>query len=197
MKIRRATEADYPFMRDIYAAYVNNTTATFEYDSPTKKQFTSRMKNLELDFPILVADDDGKIVGYVYAEKLFSREAYRWNAEISIYIAQGRTGQGTGRALESAESAILKALGFKRIYALITTENERSLAFHRARGYRDAAYFDAQGFKFGRTLSVNWLKKEVNGDEVYAKAPTRLAVFLATEEGRTKFQEILDSAFNA
>ncbi len=196
MKIRRASEPDYAFMRDIYAAYVNNTTASFEYDSPTKKQFISRMKNLELDFPILVAEDETKIVGYVYAEKLFSREAYRWNAEISIYIMPNETGQGTGRALEKCESAILKALGYKRIYALITTENDRSIAFHRARGYRDAAYFDAQGYKFGRTLSVTWLKKELNGDEVYVKAPRRLANLLATEDGKQLFNEIIDTAFD-
>ena len=62
--IRIATENDVPQMLAIYAPYILNTTHTFEYDVPSQAEFLQRFRDLTVQFPWLVWEEDGKILGY-------------------------------------------------------------------------------------------------------------------------------------
>jgi phosphinothricin acetyltransferase len=53
----------------------------------------------ELGTPYLVAEQDGRIVGYCYASLYRTRSAYRITLEDSVYIREGHAGRGIGRAL--------------------------------------------------------------------------------------------------
>ena len=161
MQLRLATAADLPAMREIYRPYVEDTTITFEFETPSPEVFAARFAAVTAQFPWFVAVEDGQVVGYAYASKAFERAAYQWDADVSVYLAPAAQGRGVGRALYQALEAELTALGYCTLYALITAENAASCAFHRALGYRLCATLPDSGFKHGRWLDVYWYEKSL------------------------------------
>ena len=88
MKIRIASIGDAEAILAVYAPYVRNTAITFEYDVPEIRNFRSRIEETLKNYPYLVAEEDGKIVGYAYAGVLRERAAYQHIAEMSVYVDQ-------------------------------------------------------------------------------------------------------------
>ena len=175
--IRIAVEEDVPEILAIYAPYVENTTVSFEYDVPAPELFAQRFQNITGQFPWLVWEEDGEIWGYTYAAPPYSRAAYRWCAEPSIYLKPEARGRGIGRKLYAALEEILKLQGYQVLYALITQENTDSLHFHEKLGYRRKVLFDNCGFKFGRWLGVYWLEKRLNPVEIPKFPPVPFSEF--------------------
>ena len=159
--IRPAVEADVPAILDIYAPYVLNTTITFEYDVPCRREFMQRFLTITEKFPWLVWEEDGRILGYAYASHPFHRAAYRWCAESSIYLRPDAHGRGIGKRLQLTLEEILRQQGYAVVYAVITTENKGSLAFHKRLGYTFTAEMPGCGYKFGRNLGITWLEKRL------------------------------------
>ena len=159
--IRIATEADVPAMLAIYAPYILTTTYTFEYEVPAREEFLNRFRTVTAQFPWLVWEEAGEILGYAYGSAPFERAAYRWCAEDSVYLAPAAKGRGIGTRLLQGLEKILALQGYRRVYAIITAENQVSLDFHRKLGYRQVGHFPDSGFKFGRWLGVTWLDKEL------------------------------------
>ena len=169
--IRIATEADIPQMLNIYAPYVENTTYSFEYTVPTQEQFTQRFLQYTRQCPWLVWEENGVVLGYAYGSLPFVRAAYAWCAEVSIYLSPEIHGRGIGKALYAAVEEILWKQGYRIIYALITTENAGSLAFHEKVGYTYCAELLDCGIKFGRSLGVVWMEKRANFDTLPTLPP--------------------------
>ena len=161
--IRNATENDIPAMLAVYKPYVENTTYSFEYDVPCTRSFTQRFYEHTAQFPWLVWEEDGRVLGYAYAGAPWERAAYRWSAEVSIYLAPEVQGKGVGRALYERLEEILTRQGYRMVYAIITEENTASIAFHAALGYRTVTTFRNCGYKQGRWLGVTWMEKELTG----------------------------------
>lgn len=86
MIIRPVLPSDAKELLAIYAPYVTDTTITFEYDIPSISEFTNRIKNISKSFPYLVAEENGKILGYAYASTYYARASYDWTCELSIYL---------------------------------------------------------------------------------------------------------------
>jgi len=84
-QIRLATPADAEAIRAIYAPYVVQTTFTFEYEIPTREEFLRRMESFS-DYPWLVYEQEGRVVGYAYASPFNERAAYDWTADLSLYL---------------------------------------------------------------------------------------------------------------
>ena len=186
--IRIATEADVPQILGIYAPYIVTTTHTFEYEVPTEAEFLARFRAITARFPWLVWEEDGQILGYAYGSAPFERAAYRWVAEDSVYLRPEAAGRGIGSRLCKALEAILAYQGYRKIYAIITSENSRSLDFHRKLGYKLLAEFPECGFKFGRWLGVTWLDKELKSVDSPSSFPIE---WLAIMQDGQRFSDIL------
>ena len=169
--IRIAEERDIPAILEIYGPYVLNTTITFEYDVPTREEFTRRFRDITRQFPWLVYEEDGEILGYAYASAPYARAAYTWCAEPSVYLKPEARGRGIGRKLYAALEQILDCQGYQVLYALVTQENEASLRFHERCGYRVSVLFPNCGFKFGRWLGVIWMEKRLKSVEIPSYPP--------------------------
>ena len=169
--IRIAEERDIPAILEIYGPYVLNTTITFEYDVPTREEFTRRFRDITRQFPWLVYEEDGEILGYAYASAPYARAAYTWCAEPSVYLKPEARGRGSGRKLYAALEQILDCQGYQVLYALVTQENEASLRFHERCGYRVSVLFPNCGFKFGRWLGVIWMEKRLKSVEIPSYPP--------------------------
>ena len=169
--IRLASHADIQAILSIYAPYVENTTYSFEYEVPTLEDFTARFDAVTTQFPWLVWEEDGAVMGYAYGSAPFQRAAYRWSAEVSIYLAPAAQGRGIGKKLYLALEEFLRLQGYRILFSIITEENKTSLAFHSRLGYTVCGQFPDCGLKFGRWLGVTWMKKELFSGEIPSNAP--------------------------
>ena len=159
MSVRPAAERDLPAMLAIYRPYVEHTAFSFEYEPPTEAEFARRFREHTEQFPWLVWEEGGRVLGYAYAGAPWERSAYRWCAEISVYLDPSIHRRGIGRRLYGAIEECLSRQGYRWVYALVTSENEGSVAFHRSLGYQDHCVFENCGYKMGRWLGVLWLRK--------------------------------------
>ena len=157
--IRIARESDIPAMLEGYGPYVLGSTYTFEYTVPSREEFTARFREITAQFPWLVWEEDGRVLGYAYGSAPFTRAAYAWCGEVSIYLSPRIHGRGIGRQLYALLEDIMWKQGYRVIYSLITTENEGSLAFHEKLGYKTGCVMEKCGVKFGRELGVVWMEK--------------------------------------
>mgnify|MGYP003304577829 CR=1 FL=1 len=121
--IRFAKETDIPAILNIYAPYIETSTATFEYDVPSGEEFLQRFREITAEFPWLVWEEQGKILGYAYACHPFQRTAYSWCAEPSIYLHPEAQGKGIGRKFFEFLTDDLKGK-LKRIRLEVGDDNE-------------------------------------------------------------------------
>ena len=170
--IRIALETDLPAILDIYGPYIITTTSTFEYRIPSREEFALRFREYTCQFPWLVWEEAGEILGYAYASPPYSRAAYAWCAEPSVYLKPEARGRGIARQLYDALEKILLMQGYQVLYALITEENAASGRFHEKQGYVHRAHFPACGFKFGRWLGLYWMEKRLKPVEIPIAMPT-------------------------
>lgn len=188
--IRPAGEGDIEAMLRIYGRYVRSSTATFEYDVPSLPEFSARFRQITRRFPWLVCEQAGEILGYAYASAPFTRAAYAWCCEPSIYLDPQKRGQGIGRALYEKLEALLVCQGFQVSYALVTAENRESILFHEALGYRTVACLEDCGFKFGRWLGLCWLEKRLSPVHIPDAGPVPWEEF---KQNSQKISFILDN----
>lgn len=168
MTIRTATTADAEAILGIYAPYIEKTAITYEYDVPSVDEFRSRIVNTMAKYPYIVAEENGKIVGYAYASTFKGRRAYDCSVETSIYVDMDLHGKGIGRALYDVLEQKLKAMGITNMYACIAyTEVEDeyltndSVRFHERLGFRLCGTFTDCAVKYDRKYSMVWMEKFV------------------------------------
>ena len=162
ISVRVASIDDAPSLLEIYGYYVANTAITFECEVPSLEEFRERMRSTLGVYPYLVAEDDGRIIGYVYANRFRPREAFDWAVKLSIYIQKGYHRKGIGRLLYGKIEDILRRQNIANIYATIVEpldDSDRYLTgestrFHEAMGYRRVAEYHGCGNKFGRWYNL-------------------------------------------
>ena len=166
MAIRLADVADIPQILKIYGPYVENTAYSFEYTVPTAEAFTRRFQEITRQFPWLVWEENGTILGYAYGSAPFTRAAFGWCAEASVYLAPEARRKGIGRELYARLEQLLRQQGYQKVYALVTSENTGSVAFHEAVGYTQTAVLPECGWKFDRWHGLIWMEKSLNSVKI-------------------------------
>lgn len=161
MDIRLATPEDASAILDIYAPYINDTVITFEVKVPSTADFSRRAEKIMARFPYIVVERNGRIAGYAYAHPAGEREAYQWNAELSVYVHGDFQRRGLGSRLYSALIELLSLMGYRNLYAVITMPNEASVAMHRRLGFKPLAVHKNAGYKLGKWHDVAWLEKNL------------------------------------
>ncbi|NQJ70729.1 N-acetyltransferase [Streptococcus suis] len=164
IRIRSVKIEDAADLVAIYAPYVEGTAITFETEVPTVADFAGRIEKTLEKFPYLVAEEDGRVVGYAYASTYYARAAYDWTVELSVYVSKEARGKGIGSLLYDALEEDLMARGFKNFLACIALPNPASLALHEKRGYEEVAHFKKVGYKFGVWHDIVWLQKSLVGE---------------------------------
>jgi phosphinothricin acetyltransferase len=124
--------------------------------------------------PWLVAESDGRVVGYAYANPFRPRRAYRFCLEDSIYLAEGARGLGLGKLLLAELVARCEARGARQMLAVIgDSDNRASIAVHRALGFEPVGLLARAGWKFERWRDVVIMQRELGpgGATVPVDAP--------------------------
>lgn len=153
LTLRPARSADLPAITEIYGHAVLHGTASYEYDAPTLAEMTTRFISITAaKFPYIVAQDDGRVLGYAYASHFRTRPAYRFMVEDSIYIAPDAQGRGIGTLLLAELIARCEASGFRQMVAVIgdAAVNLPSARLHAIMGFTECGRIKASGYKFNR-----------------------------------------------
>lgn len=159
MIIRPAKLSDLPAITEIYAECVVNGIATYELSAPDLREMTSRFQTITANnYPYLVAESDGQIIGYAYASAFRTRPAYNWSCEDSIYLSPAGRGQGTGSLLLSRLIECCTALGFRQMIAVIGGAHPASIGVHEKAGFHHSGRIEATGYKHGRWLDTVFME---------------------------------------
>ena len=157
-RFRFALPADAAALLRVYAPYIE-TGVTFETAVPTTEEFTRRVEEISRDFPYILCEREGEIIGYAYAHPAFTRAAFRWDAEATVYLAPAVRGERLGEALYRRLLAVLPLQNIRTVYALVTSPNPRSERFHERMGFARTAFLPETGYKLGRWWGLSWYEK--------------------------------------
>ncbi|GAB4034646.1 arsinothricin resistance N-acetyltransferase ArsN1 family B [Spirosoma gilvum] len=174
MTIRFATPVDAPAILAIYAPYITDTTITFEYDVPSIDEFAGRIRTIQQQLPYLIAEVDGRVLGYAYASKHRDRTAYQWSVETSVYIHPDGHRQGIARQLYTKLFDYLRQQGYYNAYAGITLPNPKSEAFHQSLGFEPVGVYRNIGYKMEAWHSVAWFQLTLQPYQVNPPVPVAI-----------------------
>jgi L-amino acid N-acyltransferase YncA len=156
VNLRPSLETDIPAIAAIYAHAVTHGTASFELVPPDESEMARRRIVLvDGDFPYLVAEREGAVLGYAYAGPYRPRPAYRSTVEDSIYVAPDAQGTGIGRLLLERLIDEAEARDFRLMVAVIGDEESlSSIGLHRSLGFELVGTLPGIGYKHDRWLST-------------------------------------------
>ena len=157
--VRNIEIKDAAIIADIYNYYVRNTIITFEEDAVSAIEMEERIKNVSLKYPWIVFEQNCEVIGYAYAGEWKSRCAYRYSAEVSVYVKHGFTGNKTGTILYKELIEKLKSTDIHSLIAGISLPNEISIAIHEKFGFSKIGQFIEVGRKFNKWIDVGYWEK--------------------------------------
>lgn len=162
MVVRQLKETDISQCLEIYNYYIENTCFTFEEQALSLSKFVARVKRIKAHYPFLVATEGKRVIGYAYLDTFCERSAYRYTADLSVYVAKGSVRCGIGKRLLQVIESEARERGIRNIVSVITSKNEDSIVFHEKHGFVWMGELKKVGFKFGEWLDVRYYQKEFN-----------------------------------
>jgi len=161
MRIRDATKSDVPAILGIYNDVVTNTTAIYDERPSTLEErqawFEARSKN----FPVLVGELNGEVVGFSTFGEWRSRWGYRFTVEHSVHVRADCRGKGFGRQLIEVLFPRAAAMNVHMMIAHIDSAAVASLRLHEKLGFKNVGTFREVGKMRGGWLSVVAMQKEI------------------------------------
>jgi len=154
--IRPATVADAKQLAILYNYYIKNTLITFEEVEVTESEYAERIEKILAEYPFIVFEEKGEILGFAYAHKWRERSAYRFALESSVYVKQGFFGKRIGKLLYTELFSELKKQGCRQVIGVITLPNDTSVKMHEKFGFFKAAHFKSVGIKFDTWCDVGF-----------------------------------------
>lgn len=179
--IRAATEQDAAAIQAIYAPFCLNSTVSFEVHPPTVQEIQQRIQKITAQFPWLVCEAGGQVVGYAYACAHRERAAYRWAVDVAVYIADGKRRSGVGRALYTSLFRILVLQGYFKAYAGVTLPNPGSVGLHEAMGFTPVGVYHGVGYKEGAWRDVGWWELSLQPERTEPGEPRSVRLIQQTE----------------
>lgn len=159
LMIRPATEKDVPAITEIYNDAILNSVATFDTELKTVEDRLQWLNNHDTMHPVIVAESDGKVLGWASLSRWSERAAYDTTAEVSLYVDKDYRNQGIGKRLLEMLTLEGKTVGLHSLIARITEGNEKSFYLHELFGFEDVGTLKEIGKKFGNYLDVRIMQK--------------------------------------
>lgn len=162
--IREATPKDLKDILEIYNEAILNSTAVYTYKPQTLegRQIWYEQK-MEEGYPILVFEQDKKVVGFATFGPFRAWPAYKYSIEHSIYVDKDFRKMGIGTALLTELIAIATEREYMTLIAGIDAANEKSIAMHKNFGFVHSGTIKKAGFKFNRWLDLAFYQLELKG----------------------------------
>jgi L-amino acid N-acyltransferase YncA len=152
--IRKAELKDLPAITDIYNEAILHTTATFDTQTKTVDEQKIWFAKHGEKYPIIVAQEGEKIIGWASMSQWSDRCAYAATAEASLYVKEGYQGKGVGRQLSVAMLKAGKDAGLHTAIIRIAGDNEVSIKLAESLGFQHIGVMREVGQKFDKLLDV-------------------------------------------
>jgi len=179
-QIRLATSNDAVSVLDIYGPYCLKSPATFELQPPSLEDISNRIEKTLTRFPYLIFEENGETIAY--AGQHMERAAYRFSANVSVYVKEGFHGTGKGKALYGVLIPLLKKQGFYNAFAGITLPNPGSEALHKSLGFVQTGLYKNVGYKFESWHDVSWWQLPLSSLVEIPDEPTPIKKLLEDAE---------------
>ncbi|MDH3763668.1 MAG: GNAT family N-acetyltransferase [Gammaproteobacteria bacterium] len=144
--IRSLKNNDAGAVLEIYRQGLDSGEASFETEPPD----WAHWQNKYHDFCRLVCEQDGKVSGWAALAPVSARDCYRGVAEVSVYVATDRLGQGIGSKLMKALVEVSERHGIWSLYSSIFPENQATLKLHLRNGFREVGIRERIARRDGR-----------------------------------------------
>jgi phosphinothricin acetyltransferase len=160
LQVRDAREEDLAGVLAIYNDVIATTTAIYRDDPATLEDRREWWQaRAALGYPVLVAVEEGEVVGFASFGDFRASPGYRYTVEHSVHVRAGRRGSGLGQALMQPLIARARALGKHVMMAGVDADNAGSIRFHERLGFERVGRLREVGFKFGRRLDLVFLQR--------------------------------------
>lgn len=150
--LRPLVKTDWKCVAKIYEEGLATGIATFETKIPDWNDWTDKY----ISSCRLVAEIDGKVVGFAVLSKVSIREVYNGVAEVTLYISEQYRGKQIGEKLLNELIVESEAEGFWTLTAAIFFENLASINLHKKCGFRIVGLREKLGQRNG-TWHDNYL----------------------------------------
>lgn len=158
IELRAARMDDAAAIVSIYNQAVEKTTATFDTEPRTLDAQKRWLEAHGDRWPVLVAEQAGRVEGWASLSRWSDRCAYDESAEDSVYVHERARGRGIGKALLEALLAEAEVKKFHTVLARIAEGNPVSVKLHKDFGFKSVGTLKEVGFKFGKRLDVDILQ---------------------------------------
>ena len=159
MEIRDATTDDAPAIARIYNQGIEDRLATLETKLRTPEERIEWMTARSSRHPVMVAIDEGEVLGWAALNPFNARAAYDHVVEFSIYVAREARGRGVGNALLTALIERARTIGFHKIVLAGFPFNERGVKLYKRHGFRTVGIYHEQGMLDGNWVDVILMEK--------------------------------------
>ena len=153
IRLRPALSGDESAIADIYNQGIEDRGATFETAPRSAAHIAIKIGAADR-FPMLIADDEGRVIGWAGLSEYRPRECYAGIAEFSIYLERAARGRGVGRMLLAALVDAARDRGYWKLVSRIFPFNAASRAVCRSCGFREVGVYEKHGQLDGRWLDV-------------------------------------------
>lgn len=154
--LREGKEEDVPAILKIYNYSIVHSNATFDLDPKSLKERKEWFSHYGGKYPLIVAENNGEVIGYCCLSPFRSKPAYTNSVEVSIYIANNQQGKGVGKLLLSDIIKRAREIGHHTIIAGISDDTGRSASLHQRMGFEFVGRFKEVGYKFGQWQDVSF-----------------------------------------
>jgi L-amino acid N-acyltransferase YncA len=152
--LRAATPADAEAICQIYNQGIEDRVATLETELRSPDERRQWMAARGPRHPVLVADADGRVVGWGSLNSFNPRPAYDHVADLSVYIERGWRGRGVGRAILERLIAIAREIGYHKLVLAAFPFNAGGMTLYERVGFRPVGIYREQGQLDGRWVDV-------------------------------------------
>ena len=153
-RVRLARVEDGAAVAEIYNQGIAERGATFETELRSPDDMARRIDEDARRFPVLVAEDAGRVLGWASIGPYRPRACYAGVGEFSVYVDRAARGRGVGRALVTQLIAEAAARGYWKLLSRIFPANAGSRGLCRALGFREVGVYEKHGRLDGRWTDV-------------------------------------------
>lgn len=157
---RLATEADVPFINQVYNQSIPKRTITADLTPQTLEETAKSLANHNGQRPEWIIEKDGQRAGWVSLESFYGRPAYHQTVEISIYLDQCFQHQGLGKRTLHFIQEQAPGLGVHTVLAFIFTTNKPSLGLFKSAGFQRYGHLPNVADMDGKLVSLDILGKK-------------------------------------
>ena len=153
IKTRPYKTEDTQYILDIINHAILHSTSLYDYNIRNyEQQKTILEEKINKNFPVIVAELNGIVVGFGMYSEFRDKEAYQFTVEHSIYVDENFHGKGIGKQLLQELIDLARKQKIHTMIGVIDSENQGSVIFHEKFGFKTVGVIKESGYKFDRWL---------------------------------------------